>query len=138
MIDAREYLSYFKIAEARIELKLRQIQSLQNRLFSISAISSNEPVKQTRNVAVMADTVALIIDMQKEIDLQTSVILEKKHEAYLLLDKIKPENAAILMDRFLEGKTVMSISQRMQVTKRQTQRKLKDAIEEFQIVLNTK
>ena len=86
----------------------------------------------------MADTVVLIIDMQKEIDLQTSVILEKKHEAYLLLDKIKPENAAILMDRFLEGKTVMSISQSMQVTKRQTQRKLKDAIEEFQIVLNTK
>ena len=57
---------------------------------------------------------------------------------YILLDKIKPESAAILMDRFLEGKTVMSISQRMQVTKRQTQRKLKDAIEEFQIVLNTK
>ena len=84
----------------------------------------------------MAETIAMIVDMQKEIDQQTSAILQRKHEAYLLLDRIKPENAAILMDRFFDGKTILKISQAIHVTKRQAQRRLNEAIDEFQIVLN--
>ena len=61
---------------------------------------------------------------------------KKKHEAYLLLDKIKPENAALLLDHYFDGETILSISQRIQKTKRQTQRRMNNAVAEFQAALN--
>ena len=136
MIDAREYLSYFRIAESRIELKAKQIQSLQDRLQSLSPALDQEHVSHTKNVTVMADTIAIITDIQRDIDQQTSEIFQRKREAYQLLDQINPENAALLMDRYFNRKTILNISHSIHVTKRQTQRKLNDAIEEFQAVLN--
>ena len=136
MIDAREYLSYFRIAESRIELKAKHIQSLQDRLLSLSPVLDQEHVSHTKNVAVMADTIAIITDIQRDIDKQTSEIFQRKREAYQLLDQINPENAALLMDRYFNRKTILNISHSIHVTKRQTQRKLNDAIEEFQAVLN--
>ena len=136
MIDAREYLNYFRIAESRIELKAKQIQSLQDRLLSLSPVLDQEHVSHTKNVAVMADTIAIITDIQRDIDQQTSEIFQQKREAYQLLDQINPENAALLMDRYFNRKTILNISHSIHVTKRQTQRKLNDAIEEFQAVLN--
>ena len=104
MINAREYLESFRTDESRIELKLKQMQNLQDHLCSVSSFMVNEQVSHTRNVSVMADTMATIVDMQKEIDQQTSEIVKRKHEAYLLLDQIKPENAAILIDYYFEKK----------------------------------
>ena len=85
----------------------------------------------------MVDTISIIIDMQKEIDQQTSALLQRKRDAFLLLDKIKPRSAAILMDRYFDGKTIIEISQTIHVTKRQAQRRINEAIKEFQAVLNT-
>ena len=136
MIDAREYLNYFRIAESRIELKIKQVQSLQNRLLSLSPALNQEHVSHTKNVTVMADTIAIITDIQRDIDQQTSEIFQRKREAYQLLDQISPENAALLMDRYFNRKTILNISHSIHVTKRQTQRKLNDAIEEFQAALN--
>ena len=85
----------------------------------------------------MADTIAIITDIQRDIDQQTSEIFQRKREAYQLLDQISPENAAILIERYFDGKTVQVICQMIHVTKRQAQRRINEAIEEFQTVLNT-
>ena len=132
MIDAREYLNYFRISESKVELKIKQIQSLQNRLLSLSPALDQEHVSHTKNVTVMADTIAIITDMQRDIDQQTSEVFQRKREAYQLLDQISPENAAILIERYFDGKTVRTISQMIHVTKRQAQRRINEAIEELQ------
>ena len=75
MVNAREYLGYFRVAESRIELKIKQIQSLQDRLCCISIPMDKEQVSHTKSVEIMAETIAMIVDMQKEIDQQTSAIL---------------------------------------------------------------
>ena len=137
MIDAREYLQHFRITESRIEQKIKQIKSLQDRLYNISIPIDKEPSSNTRNVTAMVDTISISIDMQKEIDQQTSALLQRKRDAFLLLDKIKPRSAAILMDRYFDGKTIIEISQTIHVTKRQAQRRINEAIKEFQAVLNT-
>ena len=136
MIDAREYLNYFRIAESRIELKAKQIQSLQDRLQSLSPALDQEHVSHTKNVTIMADTIAIITDIQRDIDQQTSEIFQRRREAYQLLDQISPENATILIARYFDGKTVQGISQMIHVTKRQVQRRIKEAIEELKGVLN--
>ena len=137
MIDAREYLNYFRVAESRIRLKIKQIKSLQDRLLILSPSLDQEHVTHTKNVTIMADTVAIITDMQRDIDQQTSEIFQRKREAFQLLDQISPENAAILIERYFDGKTVQTISQMIHVTKRQAQRRINEAIEELQSILNS-
>ena len=136
MIDAREYLQSFRKKESKLQLKLKQLHYLQGKLYSISLPAEQEHVIHTKNVSVMADTIAIIVDMQREINQQTYEIMQKKHEAYMLLDKIKPENAALLLDHYFDGETILSISQRIQKTKRQTQRRMNNAVAEFQAALN--
>ena len=136
MTDAREYLMYFKKAEAIIELKVKQLQNLQDRLSCISAPLEKEQVSHTRNVAILADTIAMVVDMQKEIDRQTNEVVKRKREAYSLMDRIKPESASILIDHYFNGMSLMTISKSIHLTKRTVQRKLNDAIIEFQGILN--
>lgn len=57
----------------------------------------------------MADTIAIIIDIQRDIDQQTSDVFQRKRKVYQLLDQISPENVAILITRYLDGKTVHGI-----------------------------
>ena len=137
MVDAREYLSYFRVAESRIRLKIKQIQSLQDRLLTLSSSLDQEHVTHTKNVTLMAETVAIITDMQRDIDQQTSEIFQRKREAFQLLDQVKPENATILIERYFDGKTVQAICQMIHVTKRQAQRRINEAIEELQGILNS-
>ena len=72
MIDAQEYLTSIQQAGQRIELKIQQVKSLREQLQSISAPLDKEQVSHTRNVAVMSDTIATIVDMEKEIDQQAN------------------------------------------------------------------
>ena len=74
--------------------------------------------------------------MQKEIDQQTTELMIKKREALRLLDQIKPASTDILIKRFFENKSVMELGKILFVTRRQAQRKLTDALMEFQIVLD--
>lgn len=136
MINALDYLQSFKASEQRIQLKIQQVQRLREQLTSISAPMNQEQITHTKNVGVMADTVAAIIDIENEIDQQTSELIKKKKEAYHLLDQIKPESAMLLTEHFLSGKTIEAMSREIHVCKRHAQRKLNKAILEFQSMLN--
>ncbi len=84
----------------------------------------------------MADTIAMIVDMQKEADAQASELLKEKWRAMKLMEQIRPESSEILTARYFEGKTFPEIGQEKYITERQAQRKEKEAIREFQRVLD--
>lgn len=136
MIEARKYLRSFREKESRIQIKLEQIQRLKDRLLSTSAPMDKEQVSHTTNVAVMADTIAMVVDMQKEVDAQASELLKEKWKAMKLMEQIRPESSEILTARYFEGKTFPEIGQEKFITERQAQRKEKEAIREFQRVLD--
>ena len=48
-----------------------------------------------------------------------------------------PESAEILIEHFFNGKTLLCISRLSHITERHVQRKLHNAITEFQSILNT-
>ena len=93
-----------------------------------------EQVSHTTNVSVMADTIAMVVDMQKEVDSRASELLKEKWKAMKLMEQIRPESSEILTARYFEGKTFPEIGHEMFVTERQAQRKEKEAIWEFQRV----
>lgn|GEM_PF-3142726 len=136
MTDARKYLESFRIQESRIQLKTEQVQSLQERLTSITAPMDKEQVSHTKNVGIMADTVAMIVDIQREIDQQTADLYRRKREAYQLLDQLHPAHERLLLDRYLEGKTLDELRGRLFVSKRQLLRRSKEAIAELQKVID--
>ena len=136
MIDARTYLESFRPAESRLQLKIRQLNGIRERVLSITAPSGKEFVSHTPNVGIMADTVAMIIDMENEVEKQVNDIMQRKREAYLLIDQIKPKSAQMLMDYYFEGKSLSEIGSSLHIVKRHAQRKLNEAIAEFQVVLD--
>ena len=136
MTDAKDYLKSFKREEAIIQLKSRQLQSLRDRLQSISVPMDKEQVSHTKNVEVMSETIALIVDMEKEIDQQTTKLIESKRKAYRLFDKINPNSAVLLMDRYMEGKKNSMICEERFITDRHLRRLMSEAIRELQIILN--
>ena len=53
-MNARQYLKSLRNKESRIQIKMRQIQKLRDRLLSTSAPMDKEQVSHTTNVSVMA------------------------------------------------------------------------------------
>ena len=135
-MNARKYLESFQSIEAKIQIKIRRVQQLQESLTKLSSPMDNEPVSHTRNVAVMAETVAEIVDMEKEIDTQTAMLLSRKRYAYKLLDSISPANASILIEHYIEGASISEISKSRFLSARQICRKISDAVDEFQPILD--
>ena len=136
MIDAREFLKSFCKAESRIQLKEKQVKELQERLMSISAPMDKEMVAHTPNVGIMADTVAMIIDLQHEIDRQSAEIVKRKRELYDILDQIEPKSAVLLMEHFLKGKSLTEVAKMHHYERRWAKRRIASAIAELQAVLD--
>lgn len=135
-MNAREYLESFKMIEDRLQVKSEQVQKLEERLTSITVPLDKEQVSHTKNVAVMADTVAEIVDMQNEINQQAKECAAAKTRALKLLSKLDPDCSKILTERLFEGKTFPEIGKVMFITERQAQRKFKEALADFQIILD--
>lgn len=137
MTDARKYLESIRAAKMRIQLKLKRVQDLRDSLTSLTVPLDHDQVSHSRNVDIMADTVALIKDMEREIDQQTCALLTAKKEAYQLLDQIQPDYASILTSYYFEQKSTDELARLMHMSRRQAQRNLSAAIDAFQSVLDS-
>lgn len=136
MMDAKEYLKSFREADERIQLKIRQVKDLQERLTSISVPMDKEAVSHTPNVEIMADTVALILDLQREIDGQSAELINRKRELYGILDQIEPTGAALLTEHFLQGKSLAEVGRIHHYERRWAKRRIAGAVAELQAVLD--
>lgn len=136
-MNAREYLESFRHSEKKIELKISQVQKLHESLTMLSAPMDKEQVSHSRNVSIMAETVAQIVDMEREIDQQTAELFQKKRHAFALLDKIDPMEASILIEHYIDAKTLKRISEDLFITERHVCRRIHDAISHFQKVLDS-
>lgn len=136
MTDAREFLKSIRTTELRLQMRRQQLEALKDRLGCITPSMDQELVSHTRNNGAMADSIALILDMEKEIDQETKKFLLVKQKALNLMNLIFPENSTILIERFFEAKTFPEIGRILYVTERQAQRRLKEAVVEYQRVLD--
>ena len=136
MIDAKKYLESLQASEDKVRLKIQQLQVLKDKVLCISVPVDAELVSHTKNVGTMAETIAAMIDMQKEIDIQSCKLLEAKREAFHLLDQIRPESASIIINRFFVRLSIQEMSKMAYMSRRNMYRRLQEALSEFQHVLN--
>lgn len=123
MTDAREYLTSIRKAEERLSLKKRQVENLRDRLTSLSVPTDKEVVSHTPNVGVMADTVAMIADMEAEISRQSAENVLMEGQAYLLLNKLPPEYSSLLIDHYMKGKKITEICKTTHLEQRWTKKR---------------
>ena len=136
MTDAREYLQFFRREEEILRLKARKLQNLRERLTSLSVPMDKEQISRTPNVSFMSDSLAHIVDMEKEIGRRTDRLTEFKCEAYRYLDRLPPERASLLVDRYFEGKKNSQICSERFITERHLRRLMNEAVHALQEVLN--
>lgn len=136
MIEAKKYLKSFKARENKISLKIERVKALRNKLTSLSVPMDKEQVSHTKNVSIMADTIAKIADIEKEIDQQSSELVEAQNEAFRYLDQIPSESANYLINRYFVGMTITDIGRLTFSSERSTYRRVQNALAEFQAVLD--
>ena len=136
MIKAFDYLDSIRAMEARIQLKTRQAQHLRDTMSNITAPMDNEQVSHTRNVSTMADTMAMVLDLEEEISELKNTQTKRRKEILTILDQMKPEHASVLSGRFIEGKSTKELGNIMFLSMRQIERRLNDALDAFQLILN--
>lgn len=95
-----------------------------------------EQVSHTKNVGIMAETIATIVDKKNEVDRENSELTKKKCELIEFMCQMPAEDAKILLDHFLDSKTILAIDKELFITKRQAQRRVNEAVIEFQNLLN--
>ena len=133
---AFDYLDSLRTIEIRIQIKTRQAQHLRDTMSSITAPMDKEQVSHTKNVSAMQDTMAMVLDIEEEISELRNQLTKRRREILIILDQMKPEYACVLSGKFVERRSTKEIGNMLFLSKRQIERRLKDALDAFQLILN--
>lgn len=136
MMKAFDYLDSLRTIEIRIQIKTRQARHLRDTMSNITAPMDKEQVSHTKNVSAMQDTMAMVLDLEEEISELKNTLMKRRKEILTILDHMKPEHANILSGRFIEGKSTKELGNIMFLSMRQIERRLNDALDVFQLILN--
>ena len=136
MMMAFDYLDSLRTIEIRIQIKTRQAQHLRDTMSNITAPMDKEQVSHTKNVSAMQDTMAMVLDIEEEISELRNQLTKRRREILIILDQMKPEYASVLSGKFVERRSTKEIGNMLFLSKRQIERRLKDALDAFQLILN--
>lgn len=131
-MNAREYLESIQEDSERIQIKQEQVRHLHESLTTLSAPMDKEQVSHTKNVTVLADTVAQIIDMEKEIDQQLELLFQKQRQARADLRHLKPRSEQILLERFINRKQIEELMTQFNISRAVVFKYISIGIEELQ------
>lgn len=105
-MTAKEYLSQAYRIDQRINSKLEQIVSLRALATKATSTLSDTPPSGTRNVHSMEDTIAKMVDLENEINVDIDTLVDLKREFVFIIKKISnPEYQTLLELRYLCFKT---------------------------------
>lgn len=111
---AKEYLSQAYRIDQRINSKLEQIVSLRALATKATSTLSDTPPSGTRNVHSMEDTIAKMVDLENEINVDIDTLVDLKREFVFIIKKIdNPEYQTLLELRYLCFKTWEQIAVEM-------------------------
>lgn len=121
----------------RIHAKVQQIESLRESLTRLTVPMDQEKVAHTTNVSAMVDTLAKVMDMERELQEQINAMLGIRQCAMSLFAQLPPEEELLLTERCLQGKSVREIMFLHNISKRQFYRLYHDAVDHVQALMQT-
>ena len=88
-MNAKEFLSRAWRIEQQVQSKQEQIEALKSLACRVTSGIGNEPVSHTRNVHAIEDTVLKIYEMNRELDAQIDVLVDKKIEISRVIARVQ-------------------------------------------------
>jgi hypothetical protein len=105
-MTSKEYLAQAYRIDQRINSKLEQIVSLRELATKATSTLSDTPPSGTRNMHSMEDTIAKMMDLENEINVDIDMLVDLKREFVFIIKKISnPEYQTLLELRYLCFKT---------------------------------
>ena len=136
-MDAREYLSQAYLLEKQVQSKQDQIRAYRELLTSINAHLVDEPVKHTRNVEIMQDTILKIMAAEEELNLQIDALVDKKLEIAEVISQVKNVVYRLILEkRYLCFLSREMIAVDLNYSAKSVQRLHRQAIEAVQGILD--
>lgn len=136
-MNARDYLESLQEDSERIQIKQEQVQRLHESLTALSVPTDKEQVSHTKNVTVLADTVAQIVDMEKEIDQQLELLYQKQRQARAFFSQLKPKYEKILIERYINRKQIEELMDELCFSRTDAFRQIAAAINALQQFLDS-
>ena len=99
-------------------------------------MAKNNKSMQAAKVNKNDEWYTMLNDIEEEISELRNSMCKRQREILTILDKMEPEYATVLSGRFIEGKSVKELGVVLFLSRRQIERRMIDALAEFQIKLN--
>lgn len=134
---AGDFVEQVKETSIRIHTRVQQIESLRESLTRLTVPIDQERVAHTANVSAMVDTLARVMDMERELQEQINAMLGMRQRAMSLFAQLPPEEELLLTERCLQGKSVREIMLSHHISKRQFYRLYHDAMDHVQTLMQS-
>lgn len=132
-MTTKEYLNQVDRLNRMIDNKLAEIYQLKTLVCSISVATDSEKVKSSGSQDKMGDTIAKIVDMEKEADEMIDKMLDIKQKIVKQIENIENTNYYdVLCCRYIGRMTFEAIAKKMNYSWRQVIRIHDLALEEFE------
>lgn len=110
-MEAKEFFQQIRNIDKQIGTKLEQLCQLETLATKVNSTMSEVPTFGTGNGRKMEDTIAKIIDLQSEVDIDVDTLVDLKRKAMMIICQIRNDKARLVMEeRYLSGKTFEQIS----------------------------
>lgn len=138
MSEAKEYLLSVKRLDAQINVRLSELEELQDKLKHITPVLSTDKVSGGGGVQDrMADAVARVVDLQQTINADIDSFADMKQEALALLDRMEnPVYMTLLHRRYFLHHSFEKIASDMNYTYRWVTRLHGRALQEYEKLMN--
>lgn len=138
MSEAKEYLLSVKRLDAQINVRLSELEELQDKLKHITPVLSTDKVSGGGGVQDrMADAVARVVDLQQTINADIDRFADMKQEALTLLDRMEnPVYMTLLHRRYFLHHSFEKIASDMNYTYRWVTRLHGRALQEYEKLMN--
>ena len=136
-MNAKEWLSRAFCLEKQVQSKLEMIEVLKSLACRVTAVAEREPVKHTRDVTSLQDTVARIIEAEEELNRKIDELVAMKLEISRIIDQVQDVVLILLLEkRYLSFQSWDRISVEMGYSTRWVMMKHREALDKVQRILD--
>lgn len=132
-MTAKEYLSQAYRLDRRIDSKLEQLSALRDTTTKATSVMNDVVVSRSRNMQSLQDTIAKIVDMERELDHDIDQLVDLKRDITRLIKLVNnPQYQLILEMRYLTYKSWREIADQLEVDERYIYKLHGLALKEFE------
>ena len=132
-MDTKTYLNQVERLEKTIQNKLIEIYHLKTMVSSVTILNENDRVQTSSDKDRIGNTVAKIVDLEREMNLLVDTFMEKRNQIIKQIEEIEDVNMYhVLFSRYVGKKTFDEIAHEMLYSRMQINRLHAKALIEFE------